>query len=59
MIKLKALGEIKPHYHAKIKEILYVTKGSGKISIKGVEKSFKKEDIFLIEPRDVHSHILA
>ncbi|MCK4555470.1 MAG: cupin domain-containing protein [Candidatus Aenigmarchaeota archaeon] len=55
LIKLKPRNEIKPHYHTKIKEILYVTKGSGKISINGAEKSFKKEDIFLIEPNDVHS----
>ena len=55
MIKLKPQSEIKPHYHAKIKEILYVTKGFGKICINGAEKPFKKEDIFLIEPNDVHS----
>ena len=46
LIKLKALGEIKSHYHTKIKEILYVTKGCGKIGINGAEKSFKKEDIY-------------
>lgn len=49
--------EIKQHYHRKIKEILYFTKGTSRIIVNGNERRFRPEDIILIEPDEIHSMI--
>ncbi len=57
LVRMEPHAEIKTHYHAKIKEILYFTKGRCKIIVNGVKREFKPEDIILLEPKEVHSMI--
>ncbi len=57
LINMSPHTEIKPHYHTKIKEILYIVNGAGKIVVNDVEMRVKREDIMLIEPNDVHKMI--
>ncbi len=57
LVKMSPHTEIRPHYHTKIKEILYVTRGSGKIFVNDVERRCKPEDMILIEPNEVHRMI--
>ncbi len=57
LIRMEPHTEIKPHYHKKIKEILFVTKGSGKILIENKEINAVQEDILLIGPNEIHSMI--
>ncbi len=55
LIRMKPHTEIKAHYHKKIKEILFVTKGSGKMIVEDKEINAMQEDIILIEPNEIHS----
>lgn len=57
LIKMEPHTKIRPHYHTKIKEILFITKGTGKIIIKNEERHCKPEDIILIEPEEIHKMI--
>lgn len=57
LVRMDPHTEIKPHYHSKIKEILYFTKGRGEIVVSGAKRQFKPEDIILLEPKEVHSMI--
>ena len=57
LVRMSQHTEIKAHYHKKIKEILYFTKGTGTININCIERRFRPEDIILIEPEDTHSMI--
>ena len=57
LVRMSPHTEIKAHYHKKIKEILYFTKGTGAININNTKRTFKPEDIILIEPGDIHCMI--
>ncbi|MFH1126597.1 MAG: cupin domain-containing protein [archaeon] len=57
LIKMEPHTEIKPHHHTRIKEILYITKGTGNIVVNDIERRCKPEDIILVEPSEIHRMI--
>ena len=54
IVRFKKGRRIAPHYHKQTTEIFYVRSGRGTVTLKGKRFKAEKDDIFLVEPLDVH-----
>jgi quercetin dioxygenase-like cupin family protein len=57
IVTFKPESRVKPHYHKKTTEIFYIKEGKGTLKLNGREYNFKKDDIFLCEPKDTHEFV--